>query len=228
MSETAILSCRGISKSFRSGEVSIEVLKDLNLEMQPGETLSIRGESGSGKTTFLNILSGLENPDAGELLWEGEPVGHWSMAKLARRRGRFIGMVFQNFYLIPELTAIENVLIACRMLGGVGGKERKRADDLLARVGLAERRRHLTAQLSGGERQRVAMARALVNQPRLVLADEPTGNLDERTGDSMMDLLLEICAQEGVTLALVTHNKAHAVRAGRQVQLHLGALEAIG
>ncbi len=135
-------------------------------------------------------------------------------------------MVFQNFYLVPEIDALDNVLLAARIVGRAGREDRERARDLMTRVGLGQRTHHLPGTLSGGERQRVALARALINRPRLVLADEPTGNLDERTGNVVMDQLLELCRDERVALLLVTHNKAHAARATRQTLLHLGKLEA--
>jgi predicted ABC-type transport system involved in lysophospholipase L1 biosynthesis ATPase subunit len=217
MSE-AILQASGVKKSYLSGERRIEVLQGIDLAIAPAETVSIRGESGSGKSTLLHILAGLDSADSGAVAWEGKPDTG------AERRGRFLGMVFQAFYLIPELTALENILMARRILGPVDAPARARAADLLARVGLSGRARHLPSQLSGGERQRVALARALVNSPRLILADEPTGNLDEGTGDSMIDLLLGLCADTGTALILVTHNPAYAARAARPLVLHGGKL----
>ncbi len=215
-----LLSARGLRKSFLSGERRLEVLRGVDLAVAAGESVSIRGESGSGKSTLLTLLSGLDAPDAGELAWEGD-------SRLApERRGRLIGLVFQAFYLVPELDALENVLLAARLLGKVGEAERGRARELLRRVGLAERATHVPTKLSGGERQRVAIARALMNRPRLILADEPTGNLDERSGESVMDLLLALCAEEGCALVLVTHNAAHAQRCARRLMLHDGVFVA--
>ncbi len=213
----AILNARGLAKAYLSGDRRIEVLRGVDLEILPGESVSIRGESGSGKSTLLNLLSGLDSPDAGELAWAGAPVR-------ADARATFLGMVFQSFYLIPEIDALANVLMAARMIGGPGAAERAKAKDLIARVGLAERATHLPAQLSGGERQRVAVARALMNSPKLLLADEPTGNLDEHTGDAVIELLLSLCRETGTALALVTHNVAHARKTGRQLFLHDGVL----
>jgi lipoprotein-releasing system ATP-binding protein len=214
-----ILTARGLRKSYLSGDRRIEVLQGIDFEIAPSETVSIRGESGSGKSTLLYLLAGLDAPDEGSVAWSG------STGTGSGPRGRFLGLVFQAFYLIPELTARENVLIARRILGPVDFAARARADELLVQVGLAGRARHLPSQLSGGERQRVALARALVNRPRLILADEPTGNLDEDTGAAMIDLLLGLCSATGTALVLVTHNAAYAARAARPLQLHGGKLK---
>ena len=212
----AILNARGLVKTFLSGDRRIEVLRGVNLEVAPGESISIRGESGSGKSTLLHLLAGLDAPDAGTLAWEGSPDTG------AKRRAAFLGIVFQSFYLIPELDALQNVLMARRIIGAIGPAERTRAKELPARVGLAERMDHLPTQLSGGERQRVAVARALMNSPRLILADEPTGNLDEHTGAAVIELLLGLCRETGTTLVLVTHNAAHAAKCARQLVLREG------
>ncbi len=218
-----VLTARGLRKSYLSGDRRIEVLTGVDLSIEPGESVSIRGESGSGKSTLLNLLAGLDAPDAGELHWAG-PAGAGTGAT---RRARFLGMVFQSFYLIPEIDALQNVLMASRILGGIGASEKTRAQELLARVGLAGRATHLPAQLSGGERQRVAVARALMNSPRLILADEPTGNLDEKTGETVIDLLLSLCADTATALVLVTHNAAHAARTQRQLYLHEGVFSEV-
>ena len=215
----AILHARGLVKTFLSGDRRIEVLRGVELEVAPGDSISIRGESGSGKSTLLHLLAGLDAPDAGTLAWEG------SADTGARRRAAFLGIVFQSFYLIPELDALQNVLMARRIISPIGPAERTRAKELLARVGLAERMTHLPTQLSGGERQRVAVARALMNQPRLILADEPTGNLDEATGAAVIELLLGLCRETGTTLVLVTHNAAHAAKCTRRLVLHNGRFE---
>ena len=219
-SPDAIFEARGLCKNYLSGERRLEVLRGVDLAVAPGESVSIRGESGTGKSTLLNLLSGLDAPDAGELSWEGEGT------LTPGRRGRLIGLVFQAFYLVPELDALDNVLLSARLLGKIGPAERSRAAGLLARVGLAERASHIPAKLSGGERQRVAIARALMNRPRLILADEPTGNLDERSGDAVIDLLLSLCAEEGCALVLVTHNATHAARCARRLCLHNGTFQA--
>jgi predicted ABC-type transport system involved in lysophospholipase L1 biosynthesis ATPase subunit len=219
-----VLRAAGLRKLYPSGDRTLEVLQGVDFAVSAGETVSVRGESGSGKSTLLNIVAGLDRPDAGELWWGGEAAHQLSLGELTARRGRFLGMVFQSYYLIPELDAFANVLMGARMLGAVSTKERDRTTALLQRVGLAERGHHLPSQLSGGERQRVAVARALMNHPAVILADEPTGNLDERTGDSIIDLLLGICAEEKTALVLVTHNPAHAKKTSRQLALKNGQM----
>ncbi len=219
----SVLQSTGIRKTYPSGDRTLAVLQGVDLAVRAGETVSIRGESGSGKSTLLNILAGLDRPDSGELFWGAEAAHRLSLGELTARRGRYLGMVFQSYYLIPELDAFANVLLAARLVGGAGAAERARATALLQRVGLAERSTHLPAQLSGGERQRVAVARALMNHPTVILADEPTGNLDERTGEEVISLLLEVCAEERAALVLVTHNPAHAKRCARQLTLHAGS-----
>jgi predicted ABC-type transport system involved in lysophospholipase L1 biosynthesis ATPase subunit len=214
-SAAPVLQAAGLRKSFASGDHRIEVLRGVDLDVAAGETVSIRGESGSGKSTLLNLLAGLDAPDAGTLAWAGAPAA-------ANRRAEFLGMVFQSFYLIPEIDAFQNVLMAARIVKIPGAVERAHAKELIARVGLAERASHLPAQLSGGERQRVAVARALMNSPRLLLADEPTGNLDEHTGDAVIELLLGLSRETHTALVLVTHNVAHAAKTARQLILHDG------
>lgn len=219
MNNPPVLEATDLRKTYLSGQRRLEVLHGVSLSVNEGESVSIRGESGSGKSTLLHLLAGLDAPDSGGVRWDGSPDTG------AARRARFLGMVFQSFYLIPELDALGNVLMAARVAGSAGAAEKHRARDLLARVGLAERAHHLPSQLSGGERQRVAVARALMNSPRLILADEPTGNLDEKTGDSIIDLLLGLCAEQRIALVLVTHNAAHAARAGRGLFMRDGVLD---
>jgi len=214
----SVLSAHDLRKTFVSGDRRIEVLRGASLEVAASETVSIRGESGSGKSTLLHLLARLDEPEAGSITWSG------ATNLPASARADYLGMVFQSFYLIPEMDALANVLMAARMRGSIGRAEQARARDLLNRVGLGERSTHLPNQLSGGERQRVALARALMNQPRLILADEPTGNLDEQTGEIVVDLLLTLCRETNTSLVLVTHNVAHAKRCGRQLQLHNGLL----
>jgi len=218
----AILRASALRKNYLSGERMLEVLQGVDFSVVAGESVSIRGESGSGKSTLLNILAGLDRADAGELFWSDEAAHKLSLGELTRRRGRFLGMVFQSYYLIPEIDALANVIMGARILGSIGSADRARAAALLKRVGLGERGHHLPSHLSGGERQRVAVARALMNRPKLILADEPTGNLDERTGDEVISLLLEVCAEEKTALVLVTHNPAHAKKTARQQFLHNG------
>jgi putative ABC transport system ATP-binding protein/lipoprotein-releasing system ATP-binding protein len=213
----AVLTARALRKSYLSGDRRIEVLGGVDLDVAAGESVSIRGESGSGKSTLLHLLAGLDTPDSGTLTWAGSPDTGTA------RRGAFLGMVFQSFYLIPELNARENVLMSRRVVSRIDGAARARADELLGRVGLLERATHLPTQLSGGERQLVAVARALMNSPALLLADEPTGNLDERTGDSIVELLLSLCRELQTALVLVTHNAAHAQKTSRQLLLRGGS-----
>ena len=196
-----VLQAENLSKTFISGAQRLHVLR--------GVIVATRGYA------VLNLLAGLDGSDSGSLAWEGAPAQ-------PNRRSGFLGIVFQSFYLIPEIDALANVLMAARIHGRVGAAERARAKELMMKVGLAERMAHLPAQLSGGERQRVAVARALMNSPQLVLADEPTGNLDERTGDAVVELLLSLCRESGTALVLVTHNAAHAAKCARHLQLHEG------
>lgn len=219
-----ILEARGLTKAFKSPDGQISVLKDVNLRVLAGESVSIRGESGCGKSTLLNVLSGLEIADSGELLWSDKQVPMYSLSALAALRAKFMGFVFQAYYLAPELNALENVLLAARIAGRVDTRVKDRAVDLLERVGMGHRLNHNSSKLSGGERQRVAVARALINDPPLILADEPTGNLDEATGEAVMQLLLELVSAEGKSLVLVTHNPDFALRTQRALRLHLGEL----
>lgn len=221
---TPLLEARGLVKTFAGADAPISVLDGVDFELHAGETLSISGASGCGKSTLLNVLSGLETADAGELLWAGQSVSGLSLASLAARRVRRIGFVFQAYYLAPELNALENVLLAARIAGRVDANVRARAEALLERVGLGARIRQSATKLSGGERQRVAVARALMNDPAIVFADEPTGNLDETTADGVMELLLEMTRDAGKSLVLVTHNAAYARCASRRLTLHLGKL----
>jgi predicted ABC-type transport system involved in lysophospholipase L1 biosynthesis ATPase subunit len=217
----ALLTARALRKTYLSGDRRIEVLNGVDLAIAPGESVSIRGESGSGKSTLLHLLAGLDAPDGGEILWRGKNT------LAAAPRARTVGMVFQAFYLVPELDALANVLLAHRIIGRPDAAARARARELLGRVGLAERAHHLPSQLSGGERQRVAVARALMNRPPLILADEPTGNLDEHTGDAVIGLLLGLCAETNTALVLVTHNAAHAAKTSRHLFLHEGVLREV-
>ena len=217
-----ILRAAGLRKNYPSGERTLAVLQGVDFSVSAGETVSVRGESGSGKSTLLNILAGLDRSEAGELWWGAEAAHQLSLAELTARRGRYLGMVFQSYYLIPELDAYANILMAARLVGRVGAAEKARVTQLLERVGLGERGHHLPSQLSGGERQRVAVARALLNRPAVILADEPTGNLDEATGEGIIELLVSACAEAQAALVLVTHNVAQAKKTQRQLHLQGG------
>lgn len=220
-----VLQTSGLAKAYDGPGGSIPVLTGVEMAIGTGESVSIRGESGAGKTTLLYLVSALESPDAGSVHWTGESIFQKSADWRAARRATFMGLVFQAYYLIPELNAFENVLMAARLIGKAGGATQQRAAQLLEKVGLGQRMKHMPGQLSGGERQRVALARALLNKPPLVLADEPTGNLDEHTGEDVMDVLLNLCRDENAALALVTHNPDFAARTDRQLFLHSGVLE---
>lgn len=219
-----LLEAKALGKHFPGADSVISVLDGVDFTLRPGESVSIRGESGSGKSTLLNVLSGLERADSGQLFWEDKDVTKYSLSKLAAARMQFMGFVFQAYYLAPELNALENVLLGARIAGRVDAFVRERAEALLMRVGLKERIRQSSTKLSGGERQRVAVARAMINDPLLVLADEPTGNLDESTGHAVMDLLMEIAEESQKSLILVTHNLDFAARTQRQLTLHLGKM----
>lgn len=219
-----LLEARSIKKSFMSGTQTIEVLRGVSLSIHEGESVSIRGESGSGKTTLLNIISGLESADAGELFWEGHRLQDMNPNEIIKMRGRFLGFIFQSYHLVPELSAVENVMLQARIVGNANATVLKRAHSLLEQVGLGERKQYLPNYLSGGERQRLAVARALINNPSLILADEPTGSLDEKTGRHVMDMLLDICKDHKKTLLLVTHNPEFALRTERQLVLRFGEM----
>lgn len=219
-----VIESKGISKVFNSGENKIEVLSGVDLELISGDSISIQGSSGSGKSTFLNILGLLETPDQGSVKWLGKDVSSMNSNEIAKKRSSVIGFVYQHYYLIPELNVLENVLIPAKINGTEDASVKDRALHLLEVVGLEDRKKQVTNQLSGGERQRVALARALINQPKLILADEPTGNLDEETGLVVMDMLLNLCEVENAALILVTHNQEFAKRTNQAMRLTLGKI----
>ncbi|MCR9295343.1 MAG: ABC transporter ATP-binding protein [bacterium] len=213
------LQVRGLSKEFRTAAETLKVLDNVTLDMQAGQDLSIVGPSGCGKSTLLYILGTLDSPSAGTVQLEGvQPFG-LSPKDLAAFRNANIGFVFQDHHLLPQLSITENVLLPALATGKPTGEMLKRARDLIARVGLEERSSHLPGQLSGGERQRVAVARALLNRPKLLLADEPTGNLDSETTRKIAELLYELPRQEGTMLIVVTHSDWLAGRASRKMRL---------
>lgn len=224
-----ILSAVEIRKAFKSPDGGLtEVLKGASLDVCESDSVSICGESGAGKTTFLNIIAGLESPDSGEVLWDGRRIDLLSNSKQAALRARFMGFVFQNCCLIPELNARENVEFAARIAGVYERrKSRARAEELLEFTGLGGRMKHLPSQLSGGEKQRVAVARALMNNPSVILADEPTGNLDEKTGESVMEMLLSLCGSGRASLILITHNPDFARRTSKCVRISGGVAQSV-
>jgi putative ABC transport system ATP-binding protein len=215
-----VIELRDVSKSVPSGDGTLTILHPLDLVISAGRVVAITGASGSGKSTLLGLIAGLDAPSTGQILIDTVDITTISEDALARLRGAKIGFVFQFFHLLPSLTAFENVLVPIEIAGGVNA--RQRADALLAEVGLSERRHHYPSQLSGGEQQRVAIARALANDPPILLADEPTGNLDSTTGRQIIDLLLEIHRARNTTLVLVTHDPEIARIADTSVMLRDG------
>ena len=210
----------GVNLSLGQAAARVHILKDIELKIGRGEAIGLVGPSGSGKTTLLMVLAGLERADAGSIVVAGSDLRRLDEDALARFRGRKVGIVFQSFHLIPTMTALENVAVPLELAGVADASERARAE--LSAVGLGERLHHYPAQLSGGEQQRVAVARALAPNPAILVADEPTGNLDEDTGQQIIDLLFAGHAQRGTTLVLVTHDMALAQRCGRVVRLRSG------
>jgi putative ABC transport system ATP-binding protein len=216
----------GVSKTYRKGRAEVNALRGVDLDIGDGEWLAIQGPTGQGKSTLLQLLGGLDRPSSGRVVLAGEDIGTMPEAQLTRLRARLIGFVFQTFNLIPTLSAAENVETALVPLGVRPADRRRRAAAALAGVGLADRAAHLPAELSGGQQQRVAIARALVKQPRVVLADEPTGNLDEDTRDDIAGLLARLWREHGLTMVLVTHDSSVARRAQRTWLMRDGQLTA--
>jgi putative ABC transport system ATP-binding protein len=215
----------GVNLSLGRGAARVHILKDIDLHIGRGEAIGLVGPSGSGKSTLLMVTAGLERADTGSVVVAGEDLDTLNEDALARFRGRSIGIVFQSFHLIPTMTALENVAVPLELAGLDDAHERAASE--LAAVGLSERRQHYPAELSGGEQQRVALARALAPNPAILIADEPTGNLDEATGAEIIDLLFAGHKQRGATLVLVTHDPALAVRCDRIVRLRSGRIEAV-
>ena len=226
-----LLQVRGVRKSYRSGAGMLEVLRGVDFEVEPAGFVSVIGQSGSGKSTLLHLMGLLDAPDAGEVHLAGQRIDNLPSARRDRLRNTDIGMVFQAYHLLPELSALENVLAPLLVRFSITewfrrkGEAHRRAEALLDRFGLSERLHHKPRQLSGGEMQRVAIARALVGQPRLLLADEPTGNLDEETGGGILDTLCELNQADGLSIVLVTHDQSIARRADRIVRLVAGRVE---
>jgi putative ABC transport system ATP-binding protein len=216
-----MLRCEQLSRTYLSGGRELTVLKDITFELEPGGFLAIVGPSGSGKTTLLGLLAGLDRPTSGRVILDGNDLNALDENARARLRGERVGFVFQSFQLVPTLTALENVQVPLELRGE---RAEARATELIARVGLPGRGHHYPAQLSGGEQQRVAVARAFANRPRLLFADEPTGNLDARTGHMIVELMAELNRDLGTTLVLVTHDPDLAARAHRTIRLADGAI----
>jgi putative ABC transport system ATP-binding protein len=214
---------RAVDLSLGRGAARVHILRDVDLTIGKGEAVGIIGSSGSGKSTLLMIMAGLERPDKGEVEIDGVKLGALNEDALARFRGQRIGIVFQSFHLIPTMTALENVAAPLELAGISDAAERARAE--LEQVGLGDRLSHYPAQLSGGEQQRVALARALAPRPSLLIADEPTGNLDETTGRAIIDMMFDLPARRGATLALVTHDASLASRCDRVIRMRSGRIE---
>jgi ABC-type lipoprotein export system ATPase subunit len=219
MNNGLILTARNLRKEYTMGRRSVQVLCGVSLEVQRGEFVALRGSSGAGKSTLLHLIGGLDKPDAGEMTVIGEDLMRLSPARLARFRIEKIGFIFQAYHLLPEFDALENVCIPGRIARHNAATVQKRARELLDRVGLIARLDHRPYELSGGEQQRVAIARALINEPEIIIADEPTGNLDSHTGQDILDLLCEIRTERKTTLLIATHDSKVAERAPRVVQL---------
>ncbi len=220
-----MLVARGLTKEYQSGTQPLVVLKNVSFEVPQGAFVSIVGPSGSGKTTLLGLLAGLDTPSRGTVTLDGTDIGGLDEDSRAKLRGEKVGFVFQSFQLIPTLTALENVQVPLELAGKVPAREAgARARDLLSRMGLGDRTHHFPQQLSGGEQQRVALSRAFVNEPRILFADEPTGNLDGATGERIVELLMQLNRERGCTIVLVTHDAALAARTQRTIRLRDGAV----
>ncbi|MGY3896900.1 ABC transporter [Aeromonas veronii] len=223
MSSTPIIVVKGLGKSVRLGQESLSILEGIDLQVNSGETVALVGASGSGKSTLLGLLAGLDLPSQGDIEILGKSLGELDEEGRARLRAEQIGFVFQSFLLLPTMTALENVMLPAELRGERDCEPRAR--ELLAAVGLGERLHHLPPRLSGGEQQRVAIARAFMTRPSLLLADEPTGNLDSKTGEKVIELLFELNRKHGTTLVVVTHDHQLAERCQRQVVMTAGRLE---
>jgi putative ABC transport system ATP-binding protein len=222
---TTVYDLTGVSRVYRTGGGEVRALDGIDLRIGPGEVVAVEGPSGSGKSTLLQLLGALDTPTAGRIEFDGQQLAKADDKTLTRLRRDAIGFVFQQFNLIPTLTAAENIEIAMLPLKRSRAERQARVATLLEQVGLAERSEHLPSRLSGGEQQRVAIARALANEPRVVLADEPTGNLDSATAGEVIDLLAALCADSGVTVVLVTHDEEVASRARRRIRLRNGEVQ---
>jgi putative ABC transport system ATP-binding protein len=227
MSTTTLYKLSGVSKKYRQSGKEVNALRGVDLTITTGEHISVQGPTGGGKSTLLQMLGALDLPTAGTIEFNGGSMSDMSASALTRLRGSLIGFVFQNYNLIPTMTAQENVEVALAATGVDATERRERAVEMLNKVGLGERLNHLPAELSGGQQQRVAIARALVKNPAVLLADEPTGNLDEETRDEIMDLLEAQAAENDVTLIVVTHDSKVAARAKRHLNIKDGVVREV-
>lgn len=224
MQSSLVIDCRQVTRTYSEGPEKLTIFSDISLQVSAGETVAIVGSSGAGKTTLLNLLGGLDKPSSGQIAICEQDIHRMSEAGRARFRNRHLGFVYQFHHLLPEFTALENVMMPCALGGLSVSESRDKASRLLEQVGLAERLTHKPGELSGGERQRVAIARALVNEPECVLMDEPTGNLDEHTGEGVRELIESLRDQLGISFVMVTHDMAMARSLGRVLRLEQGRL----
>ena len=222
-----VIEARNITKTYKMGEFNVEALRNVSFTIERGEVLAIMGPSGSGKSTMMNTLGCLDRPTSGEYILDGESVGQMDDDQLASVRNRKVGFVFQSFNLLSRLTALGNVELPLRYSGQTEGR-RERARAALEAVGLSDRMTHRPYELSGGQQQRVAVARAIVNDPAIIMADEPTGNLDSKVGKEIMNLLLNLNKEQGTTLIIITHDAAIAEQTQRVIRLRDGELESSG
>ena len=220
-----LLSARALTKTYTMGKRSLEVLRGVDLDVARAEFLALRGASGAGKSTLLHLIGGLDVPNAGEIVFDGNNLVAFSERRLTEFRNRRVGFIFQAYHLLPELTALENVCLPARMARMASANVERRGSELLARVGLKDRLEHKPSELSGGEQQRVAIARSLINEPELVLADEPTGNLDSRTGGEIIELLRSLRLEKQTTLVIATHDAKVAANAERVIELVDGRIQ---
>src|SRR5208283_1412874 len=224
LSNPIVIQALGLEKQFRSGTGWLEVLKGVSIDIERGSIVAIVGPSGAGKSTLLHLLGGLDRPTKGKVLLEGEEIVNYSDIDLAKTRNQKIGFLFQFHHLLPEFTAVENIGLPRRMMGDSKEKADKRAKELLEQLGLGDRGHHRPGELSGGEQQRVALARALVNNPAVVLADEPTGNLDRQTGTQVLDIIWNLQKNMNQTFIIVTHDESIAERATRRIRIIEGRI----
>lgn len=217
-----LLKADALQKAVHTAESVLTIVSGISLEINQGETIAIVGESGSGKSTLLSLLAGLDSPSSGQIWLDGQDITHWSEEQKSQQRSQLLGFVFQSFYLVESLTALDNVRLGLELQGQPNSQAK--AIEALQQVGLEHRLQHYPQQLSGGEQQRVAIARAFVTRPKIVFADEPTGNLDSHTGEHIIQLLMDINQQHQTTLVLVTHDNALAQRCHRSYRLHAGRL----
>lgn len=225
MNDSLLLQCENLCKTYHEGKLKTDVLSDVSFAIKPGEMMAIVGSSGSGKSTLLHLLGGLDSPTSGEVVFKGKSLNAMSSSAKAELRNRQLGFIYQFHHLLPDFTALENVAMPLLIGKNKASDVQDKAREMLAAVGLEHRAKHRPSELSGGERQRVAIARALVNSPALVLADEPTGNLDQKNADSIFELLGELNVRQGTAFLVVTHDLKLASRLSRQLEMRDGKLQ---